>query len=138
MAITAGRSATLTVCATVNGSYQTVGNLQSIDPSGLWSPEFWETTMMGDAATRMASSGFYKNSIAISGMLNTTDAGQAILIAAFGGTPIFCKLTYNGTNGKAFSCVVKDVKIGGKAGADASPFSCTLENADGVAPTALP
>lgn len=135
MAVVAARSGLVKVCAT-DGSFTTLGNVTSIDASGWHVSKMMELTCQGDAAARNSASGFYENTLSVSGNYDAADAGMVILLAQMA-TNLYVEYLPNGTAGFKQQVVVTDFKLSPKAGAEALGFSVTFAPAAGAAPAAV-
>lgn len=134
MATAAARVGLVKVCATEGGSYSTL-ECSSIDGKGFYAAAQMETTICGDAARRVASSGFFADELSIRGPYDASNAAMVILMAGLAG--VWVEYLPNGTTGFKQYMATDDFALSVKAGADVMEFSCTLKPAGGAAPTAV-
>lgn len=134
MTAIAARAGLVKVCAT-DGSFVTLGGVDSIDASGWHVSKMMDLTAQGDAAGRMGASGFYENTLSVSGKYDPADAGIVILVANL--ATLWVEYLPNGTTGFKQNMVVTDFKLSPKAGSEALGFSVTFAPAAGAAPTTV-
>jgi hypothetical protein len=133
MAVLKARDGLVKVCAT-DGSFTTLGGVNSIDASGFYKTEPMVLTEMGNTAEKSAASGFSRASLTVSGVYDPAEAGMVIVLANLAS----CWVEYlpNGTTG--WKCQMAwDLKVSPKAGSDAMTFTLTGTLCSGVAPTTV-
>ncbi len=134
---TAGRASLIKVSATLAGSYTTVADVSSIDPSGFHLAQMYDYTRMGDTSARKASSGFFATKLVIGGAYDPSEAGMVILLANMSSGAMGVQYLPNGSTGYKQEMVVTDFKLTAAPGSDALKFSITLESAAGTAPASV-
>lgn len=135
MTAIAARAGLVKVCAT-DGSFTTLGGVDSIDASGWHVSKMMDLTAQGDAAARQAASGFYENTLSVSGKYDPADGGMVIVLAQMA-TNLYVEYLPNGSAGFKQQMVVADFKLSPKAGSEALGFSITFAPASGAAPTSV-
>lgn len=133
----AGRLAQVYVSAD-DVTYLPVGYLDSVELD--WGKRAMDTSQFKDTAERRADSGLTGFALSISGKLDPTDEGQALLLSyANAGTQIYAQYDWTGESdgGVKALCAIEGMKLGSKMGPNPESFSCTLSVASGSAPSVL-
>jgi hypothetical protein len=133
MTVQAARIGKVKVCAT-DGSYNEMP-CTAIKPGNGWkTPVMADATLMGDTASRMASSGFYDASLSVTVLRDPADStGQEVVLA---NNPCWVQYSENGTTYKkcqmAWTCDESH-----QAGSGLLQFTFNFTPAGGLAPATV-